>query len=347
MPPNVPFAQPILLDPLLIDKVWGGDRLTRFGKNVKPGAKVGESWELADLDSTSTSGAGGGAAHSRIASPEIPNAKTLRDLIGLDPNAILGDAAQPKHPQFPLLVKFLDAAENLSVQVHPSPTYAESHEEAHLKTECWYILDAAPGSVIYKGVKPGVDSVQFEKAITDGTVVDLMHAEPAIVGHMHNLPSGTVHALGAGVVVAEVQTPSDTTFRVFDWGRTGRELHIAQAMQCIDFDLAPVATQWDSPLSDNGLRKTLVQTEFFIVEEMRLERNYSCTGAPNAHASGIRPVVIMQLRGSSVVTGTDRSTEPLHLVTGSTTVVPASASRDCVITGMSDDCVCLVTTVIG
>ena len=139
---------------------------------------------------------------------------------------------------FPLLVKYLDAREHLSVQVHPSPDYAKSHEGAHLKTESWLILDADEGAMLYKGLKPGTSGADLQRAIESGTVPDLLIAEPAVVGQCHTLPSGTVHALGAGVLVAEVQTPSDTTFRVYDWakeyGRDGRELHIDQALECAD-----------------------------------------------------------------------------------------------------------------
>ncbi len=260
---------PLLLRPVLMPKVWGGDRLARFGKAVKSGEKIGESWELADLGATSASGAGGGAVRSVIENGPLAG-KTIHDAIALWGDAMLPRAALTKDGNFPLLIKFLDAQENLSVQVHPSPAYAAAHPEAHLKTECWYVLDAAPGSVIYKGVKPGVTRAVFERALRSGDgsgVVALMEAVPAMVGECHNLPSGTVHALGAGVLVAEVQTPSDTTFRVYDWGRSGRELHIEQAMECIEWGQAPGAVE-AAAMRAEGLR-----TEFFgvtVVESKNL-----------------------------------------------------------------------------
>ncbi|HEX2836977.1 MAG TPA: type I phosphomannose isomerase catalytic subunit [Phycisphaerales bacterium] len=242
-------------------KVWGGDRLARFGKAVKPGDRVGESWELSDLPGTSASGAGGGAVRSVIANGPLAG-KTIHDAIELWGDALLPRAALSPSGNFPLLIKFLDAREDLSVQVHPSPAYAAKYKDAHLKTECWYVLDAKPGSVIYKGVKSGVTREVFERALRAGDgsgVVDLLEAVPAVVGECHNLPSGTVHALGAGVLVAEVQTPSDTTFRVYDWGRTGRELHIEQAMECIEWGPAPKA------VAAAVMAQTGVQTEFFSV----------------------------------------------------------------------------------
>ena len=337
-----------MLEPILIEKVWGGRRLARFGKHLPRDGMIGESWELADLDTTSASGAGGHAAHSPLVTHDDTHQHTLRDLVASDLRSVLGDAlaAHPAAPRFPLLVKFLDATENLSVQVHPSPAYAQTHAEAHLKIECWYVLEAEPDSVIYKGVKPGVDARQFRDAIKDGSVAALMHAEPAVVGHMHNLPSGTVHALGAGVVVAEVQTPSDTTFRVFDWGRTNRELHIDQAMACIDFGPAPKATHWKKPIAIAENRRTLVGTAFFTVDETRMEREQTCSCPPANTDTVQQPVVLMQLAGSSRVAWDDDSS-PLALPIGTTCVVPASVARRCVLTSTSDDCICLITTVHG
>ncbi len=213
---TTPGAEPYVLtfEPILKEKVWGGRRLGGLGKALPAGAMVGESWEVADLASTSEGGGGGGAARSVIREGALAG-RTLHDAMRLWSPWLMADGG------FPLLVKFLDAREHLSVQVHPSPEYARAHPDAHLKTECWYVMEAVPGSVIYKGVKPGVTRERFEAALRAGRgegVVELLDAVPAIVGECHNLPSGTVHALGAGVLVAEVQTPSDTTFRVYYWG---------------------------------------------------------------------------------------------------------------------------------
>lgn len=261
-PSSTPY--PLTLEPILMEKVWGGTRMARLGKKVPAGANIGESWEFADLGATSVSGGGGGAARSTITNGPL-RGRTLHDALTQWGRGLTGDTRLTPDGNLPLLIKFLDARENLSVQVHPSPAYAQAHPQSHLKTECWLILDAEPGSVIYKGIKPGIDRAAFERHIADGTVVNDMIALPAIVGECHNLPSGTCHALGAGVLVAEVQTPSDTTFRVYDWGRKGRELHIAQSLECIDFGPAEGATS----LPRGGSRTTLVKTPFFEVEQIR------------------------------------------------------------------------------
>src|SRR5262245_39251365 len=192
---------PLAFEPVLFSKVWGGDRLNWFGKGVKAGSMIGESWEVADLPATAASGAGGGSVRSVIANGALKG-RTLHDALGAWGPKLLGRAAVAEDGSFPLLVKFLDAKENLSVQVHPSPAYAKAHRDAKLKTEAWFILAAEPGAVIYKGVKTGVTREIFRRHVDDGSVVGDLIAVPAVPGECHNLPSGTCHALGAGVLVA-------------------------------------------------------------------------------------------------------------------------------------------------
>lgn len=257
-------AGPIVLAPLLKPKVWGGRRLEAFGKDLPAdGTAIGESWEVADLPQEIDEG------RSRIV--EGPWAgMTLREAIARDGATIMGEAALTGEGGFPLLIKFLDAKENLSVQVHPTEAYVAAHPEAHLKSEAWYVLEAEPGAVIYKGVKPGTTRADFRQAIAEDTVVEDLVAVPVKAGDCHYLPSGTCHALGAGVLVAEVQTPSDTTFRVYDWGRTGRALHVDEALECIDFsDGGSEEAGLEMPMVVGGLRsQVLVKTPFFTMERV-------------------------------------------------------------------------------
>lgn len=238
--PQVPFY-PLKFRPRFVSRMWGGRRLQfTLHKPLPPGEQVGESWELYDFppfviegsrDWTSAQVAGGALA-----------GRTLHDLMLAMPQRLLGKV-QPLQtragPQFPLLVKFLDAEQDLSVQVHPDETYAAVHPEAAIKNEAWYVIAHDPGARLLKGLKPGTTRQQFETALAEGSVERLLRSVPARSGDVHYLPSGTVHALGAGVLVAEVQTPSDTTFRVYDFKRvdpaTGREreLHVEQAMEVI------------------------------------------------------------------------------------------------------------------
>lgn len=307
----MPAPYPLLLEPILLSKVWGGDRLASMGKRVKPGDTIGESWELADLPQTSASGAGGGAFRSRIANGPLAG-HTLHDALTQWGDALLGKTTHGASGDFPLLVKFLDARENLSVQVHPSERFARENPGAHLKTECWYIIDAAPGAMIYKGVRPGVTPEAFARHIAQGTCQDDLIAVPAIPGECHTLPSGTCHALGAGVLVAEVQTPSDTTFRVYDWGREGRELHVDQAVRCIDFGPAPEATR----STPGAARTRLVHTPFFSVDEITLT-----PGRVTRLGEGLAATAVIVIRGEARLSagGVD-----LPLLLGSTSLVPAS-----------------------
>jgi mannose-6-phosphate isomerase len=264
---------PFLLEPIYKEKVWGGRALERLGRTLPggPDTRIGESWELADLDETSPSGGGGGGAHSRIRNGPLQE-RFLRDAVRDFGGKVTGKLRLSPTWGFPLLLKYLDARENLSVQVHPSPAYAAAHPDAHLKSEAWYIVDAEPDAVIYKGIREGTTKERFAQAIEEGTVEELMIAVPARPGDCHYLPSGTCHALGGGILVAEVQTPSDTTFRVYDWGRTDRELHVEQALECIDF--GPVDASEFEPGTErtvDGARvRHLVACEHFHVHGWRI-----------------------------------------------------------------------------
>ena len=310
--------QPVVLEPIFKEKVWGGRRLERFGKSLPPGLNIGESWELADLSTTSASGGGGDAARSCVASGPLKG-RTVSSLTEFWGDDLLGGAAPTVGGGFPLLVKYLDAREHLSVQVHPSPEYAASHPGAHLKTECWLVLDAEPGSVIFKGLKAGVTRERLREHIEAGTVPEVLESVPAVVGELHNLPSGTCHALGAGVLVAEVQTPSDTTFRVYDWareyGRAGRELHVDEALANIQFEPAPGA----SSLAPGQQRGELVRTPYYIVEQAEL-----LPGQPQLIGQAAAAVV-MVLDGDVVIRANGRETSAFC---GETALVPASCAQE-------------------
>src|SRR5688572_27306212 len=259
---------PLKFHPRTVAKIWGGRKLqTHLNHTLDPGVLVGESWEIYDFPPGHVEG--NAAWLSSIVANGPHAGRSLHDLIHEFGAALMGDVPlHGPHGQFPLLFKFLDARENLSVQVHPSPAYAASHPDAHLKTEAWYVIQADEGSKIYKDLLPGVTRQQFESALRDGSVEKLLKTHPAKAGHTHYLPSGTVHALGAGILVAEVQTPSDTTFRVFDFNRTDsgkpRKLHVDEAMAVIDFSGKPPVQQKRSHVASYFTTVTrLVSSDFF------------------------------------------------------------------------------------
>ena len=252
-------AYPLKFKPIYKQRIWGGQKLREvFGKDLPPGEKIGESWELADLPEDK----------SIIANGELEG-QTLISAIEQYPVEITGEPYF--EGPFPLLIKFLDAQDVLSVQVHPDEQTVERLGEGRPKTECWYIISAEPGAVIYKGLKKGVTKSQFAEAIEKGDVADLLAKVPVEAGQCHFLPAGTVHAIGPGLVIAEIQLPSDTTYRVFDWNRlddTGkpRQLHIEQALESIHFNMP----EDELPVTTVG---RLVHCEYFIVDKGHQAKN--------------------------------------------------------------------------
>jgi mannose-6-phosphate isomerase len=263
---------PLVFSPRLVAKLWGGRKLAKvLGKSLPSEGNFGESWEIFDLPPGYVEGSGEWV--TAVVADGPVKGKTLHELVTSHPASLMGEVKPLETsagPQFPLLVKFLDADHDLSIQVHPTPEYAEKNKDAHLKTECWIVMAADKGAKLYKGLKPGVTRDGFEKAIKAGTVAELVETVPAGKGECHFLPSGIVHALGAGVLVAEVQTPSDTTYRVFDFNRsdpaTGkpRKLHVEQALECIDFS----GTKPPLPTSTRTAG-TLVDCEHFKTTTMK------------------------------------------------------------------------------
>ena len=316
---------PLRFKPIYKEKVWGGRRMAQLGRALPGDAMtpIGESWELADLGQSSVSGGGGGAERSLIANGPAAG-RTLHDLMREQSN-LLGRVRVTSDGDFPLLVKYLDARENLSVQVHPSPAYARDHPQAHLKSEAWYIMEANPDAVIYKGIEAGTRPQDFRRAIENNDregVEKLLIKVPVKAGDCHYLPSGTCHALGAGVLVAEVQTPSDTTFRVFDWGRTGRDLHVEQAMACIDF--GPARTQeYEQRTHIAGMFTTvsrLVACEHFRIEKVRMSEGYE------QEIPYDQPAVWMVIEGRGRI-DPGNAADPVDFECGQTLLIPAKMTE--------------------
>ncbi len=300
---------PLVMTPMLVPKVWGGRALDALNKPLPPGEPIGESWELADLASTSKDGAGGAAARSMISNGEM-RGLTLRDAITAMGTNLMGDLRLSEAGGFPLLLKYLDARTNLSVQVHPSPAYARDHPEAHLKTETWYVVNAQPDAMLYLGLPEGTTEAALREAITRGTVGELLIAVPARAGDSHTLPSGTLHALGGGVLVAEVQTPSDTTFRVFDWGREGRTLHVEQALACTH--LGPLDPAHSKRAGDDG---PLAATPYYTIAHERWMEPTSVA------FDAARPSVLMCVDGAGTLE--DESGQKTRVRTGDTVLLPS------------------------
>lgn len=220
----------ITFTPIYMERVWGGRELERvYGRQLPdPSRPFGESWEIVDRpEAQSVVNAGALAGCS------------LHELWTTRRSEIFGDGF-PDYPRFPILIKVLDARDDLSIQVHPPAELAASLG-GEPKTEMWYIADCDAGAKLYVGLKHGITRADFEASIIDGSVADCVHSISPSPGESIFIASGRLHAIGAGFLIHEIQQNSDTTYRVFDWNRCGldgkpRELHVAQSLASIDFD---------------------------------------------------------------------------------------------------------------
>lgn len=249
--------EPLTFKPLYMERVWGGRELERvYGRTLPdPRQPIGESWEIVDREQEQSI-----VDHGPLAGTSLHELWTTRR------EEIFG-AGSGGQPRFPLLIKVLDARADLSLQVHP-PLHLAAGLGGEPKTEMWFIADCEPGAKLYLGLKRGVTMADFEQAITNGTVAACVHAVTPQPGDSIFIPSGRLHAIGAGFLIHEIQQNSDTTYRVFDWNRPGldgrsRELHIAQSLASIDFtDFEPVM---DRPAGD-----TLAACAYFITTRKTL-----------------------------------------------------------------------------
>lgn len=252
--------QPIRFEPIFRSYIWGGDRLaSQLGKKP-PGSGIwAESWEIVDHREGESIVAEGAFA-----------GWTLRQLIESFPNEVIG--RDTPNERFPLLLKYLDCQRVLSVQVHPDDAYgAKMPQPDRGKTEAWYVIDAEPEAKLFAGLKSGVDRQALLTAIERGETENCLHVLSPKTGDCIFIPAGTVHALGAGLLVAEIQQASDCTFRLFDWDRVDkdgqpRQLHIDQALEVIDFERGPVEFVPRPHIAFANAR-TLVECDKFTLQE--------------------------------------------------------------------------------
>lgn len=285
--------------PLIKRIRWGGTRLgSVLGKPIGDVSDAAESWEVCDH----------GDDQSVVATGPWQG-RTLADLVRDENPALFGRHAG--RTQFPLLIKFLDATDRLSLQVHPNDAQAATFIAGENgKTEAWVILDAAPGSRLYAGLKPGVDRAHLEQRLSAGDLEESLHSFEVHPGDCVFVPAGTVHAIGEGVLLAEVQQSSDITFRLHDWGRVGadgkpRTLHVNESLMCVDFDRGPVNPVVPARLSAANFAKDassdstnrheeLVRCDYFVMQR------HTCR-TPFALAADDRFQVLMALEGAARV----------------------------------------------
>lgn len=302
--------EPLVFEPLLKRIRWGGRLLgDALDKPIGPESDFAESWEIADQPGDQTI----------VATGEFAG-QTLHEVIRAVPDRLLG--RQANWTQFPLLIKFLDANDWLSLQVHPDDNQAVAYaENGRGKTEAWIILQAEPDSQICAGLKAGVGRSDFEAALSAGRVEDTLNMIPARAGDCVFVPARTVHALGPGILLAEIQQQSNITFRLHDWGRMGsdglpRELHIEQSLQCIDFESGPLAPVRPVELSDGTHHfEELVRCDYFVIRRHRAIDSFFLK-------LDQRFRILMLLEGQAVISTDDGQ---VTLSRGRTALIPAAA----------------------
>jgi mannose-6-phosphate isomerase len=301
---------PLQFQPVLRQYVWGGRRLeTALGKPLPPGDHWAECWEICDLD----------AGQSVVAAGPLKGA-TLRELVANRGVELLGRHSHLS--RFPLLLKFLDAADTLSVQVHPDDALAARLSPPSVgKTEAWVVMDAEPGSLIYAGLKPDVDPVRLAAAIQRGQCQECLHCFHPEPGDCLFLPAGAVHALGKGLLVAEIQQPSELTYRLFDWNRVGldgkpRPLHIEQGLAAVRFDLGPLEPCQPRE-TEQPETSRLVECGQFVLDRRQFDSPLAIGGDERFH-------LIIVLEGSLRVEGA-ASDEPISR--GGAVLLPASLGK--------------------
>ncbi len=293
-------------EPAFRDYLWGGRKLEQVLRKPLPPAGVwAESWEVVDHDE-----------HQSVISNGPLSGKTLRAVSQEHPQLMFG--AKSNVSRLPLLLKYLDCQRVLSVQVHPDDKYAQAMPQPDLgKTEAWYIIDAEPGAVLYAGLLSGVEKTDLNRALVKGEIEACLHKIEPRAGDCVFIPAGTVHALGAGLLVAEIQQASNTTFRLFDWNRIDasgkpRALHVEQSLEVINFSGGPRPLQIAQP-TEQIHRERLVACEKFVLDRISGPADATIGGDGKFH------LLTAPKGGVILVTAEDR----VQLEVGESLFVPA------------------------
>lgn len=263
---------PLKFETVLKEKVWGGNALvTRFNKAATGSLHIGESWELSGV-----------ADNQSVISNGFLAGNNIEELIEVYMGDITGDTIYENFgDEFPLLIKFIEAREDLSIQVHPNNDLAKKRHNAYGKTEMWYILECEEGSKIYTGFKDGVTKEIYKEAVSKGRIEDLMNVENVDAGDAFFTPAGRVHAIGSGIVLVEIQQTSDITYRIYDWnrknsGKEKRELQTDLALDAIDFNQTGKNKIRLNPVLNKTVN--IVNCEFFntniIIFNIAIEKEY-------------------------------------------------------------------------
>jgi len=254
---------PLQFEPILKDRIWGGEKLKTILNKPIVSKITGESWELSTVEGDVS-----------VVSNGVLKGKSLMDLIDETPNEILGTAVYNRFgKQFPLLFKYLDAREDLSIQVHPNDKLAKERHNSFGKTEMWYVMQADPDSRIIVGFKENSSKDEYLKHLHDNSLVSILDDVKAKAGDVFFLETGTVHAIGAGLVVAEIQQTSDITYRLYDFDRVDaqgnkRELHVDLALDAINYNKVNTQKKYETKENTSNV---VVDCPYFTTNFIPLE----------------------------------------------------------------------------
>ncbi|BFH70350.1 type I phosphomannose isomerase catalytic subunit [Paenibacillus dendritiformis] len=299
---------PLKFQPEFKERVWGGRALTQFGLEL-PEGHIGEGWMIGDHPNGTTK-----VINGELAGQGLDH---VREQYGKEWFGKKGFSE--KNGRFPLLIKLLDCNDDLSVQVHPTDDYEGLPEGELGKTEMWYVLDAKPGAKIIYGLKEGTDREALAAAIAEGRIMEALQEVPVQAGDSFYIPAGTVHALCAGVVVAEVQQNSDTTYRLYDYNRPGldgkpRELHIDDSLNVIAYEGAG-ATRMKTDNAKPNEWLTLAESPYFRVEKGIVKQPWSLSTTPDSF------VILVVCEGTGTLRWADQE---LPLAAGECFLLPAN-----------------------
>ncbi len=308
---NKQLQYPIKFTPILKEKVWGGKKLSKLFNKTNGSDKIGESWELSAVSGD----------ESVVSNGELKG-KSLPTLVKTFKEALLGKHVYKKYgTNFPLLFKFIDASDDLSVQLHPDDILAQKRHKSFGKTEMWYILHTENESKLVLGFKKDVGKREYEKNLDAGTIKSIIQYEKVKEGDSFFIAPGTVHAIGKGIVLAEIQQTSDITYRIFDWDRMDldgkpRELHTSLAVEAINFNPKDPRIHYKNRLNNPV---TLHSNAYFHTSKLILTQTYK---------RAIKPldsfVVYMCIKGEAIIS-TDEFLEKIK--TGETVLIPASVDN--------------------
>ena len=300
---------PMKFTPIIKETIWGGKKLNqKYNKGKASQTNIGESWELSGIQENISIVENGFLAENDI-----------QELIEVYMSDLVGDKVYKQFGiEFPLLFKFIDANDQLSIQVHPDDKTARQKHKAYGKTEMWYVIDAEKDATIINGFKKNLDKEEYLKHLNNGTIEEIVNRVSVTKGDVIYIPAGRVHSIGKGVVLAEIQQTSDITYRIYDWNRKGldgnlRELHTDLAIDVINFD-KPKNNKEDITIEENKT-STLIDSPVFKTNIIKLdntiEKDYFTTDSF---------IVYMCIDGSAEIITSGN--ENVQIITGETVLIP-------------------------